>query len=686
MEKNRSKNFDYFNSNNAQNNQKKTTWKKVWFWIRAVLYTFIFGLTLTGCVQSIVVKSSTYTGAGTEFYLDKKDIAPSVATFEPATKPNNDKYLLDNEYYEIKHNPETNYLLSKYNDLSTLNAIQDQTFKNGGEYGKYDSYSSGIQIKNKDNTYASNHPIFMGENENRYLFKAASTTSYNSVFKTLSTIKFLNPAFNLRDFFTLNADNKTYTLKTNDIKPFIKEGYKYNTNEKQFSNNPSDKYNVVTASLLEVENNFDGNKPNLKFNRDVLELLYRQTFLTDNNYYKRIIDGLNGIQVPNNNGSSEYINIENIQGTSQKYQALLQAIVEHKNSISLTDEQFNAISKFNETILNYLKNVNFLTVENNYRIQALDTNNQPAYKTSEKKPGEEIYYEYANPLTYKAGNYSNDLDQMAYQNTIPQKPITSWAESWTLGPFFSLFAYPIALITAGIRNPLPDAHGWTTILALIIAVIITRLIALAFTWKATITQSRQEDLKQKKAKIDAKYADFKGNKQMKARQQQEIQQLYKKHGINPMDILVSTLIALPIFIAMWRVIQSVPSLKSTRWLGMDFSATSWRKLIYDGEWQYLGLLIIALATQLMSQILPRLLNRKKLKQRLSIEEEKALKKSNKTQNIMLVVFAILTVVFTAGVQIYWIFTSIWSIIQTLIIHYVKKSDFYRRRYLSKVKI
>lgn len=663
---NRSKAFEYFDPN-GQNSKKKSTWKKVWLWIRIVLYTLIFGLTLTGCVQSIVVKTSSYSGGGTEFYLNKNDIAPSVASFEKGKTAKNDENLESGQFYSLTHLREKNYLLSNKDNPTTLKAIQEQTNLNGGEYGKYGSYSSSIQYITKDGKYASNEPILFGNG--RYLFKAASSTSYDSIFTDFNTITILDPAFKFENFFTKNEDG-TYTLKANNDEAFKIKATYYDPSTNKFLDNKNQEnvYDIKEASLVNVSNEINSEHENLRFNRDVLEFLYRYTFTeeSENTYY------INAIQNLSLDGTT----------VNEKYNSLLNKIVVEKQlERALTAKEFHALVKYNETIVQYLKDTNLYSIQDQDKIIAKVKDGSDAKDAK----GNTIYTAYAkNGLVL--GNYNNDVTKLAYQNTEPQKAIYSWKGAWGLGPFFSLIAYPMAIVTSGIRNPLPGAFGWSTILAIVVAVIVTRLIGLAFTWKATMSQARQEELRQKKAKIDAKYAEFKGNKQMRARQQQEIQQLYKKHNINPIDMLVSTLIALPIFIAMWRVIQSVPTLKSTHWLGMDFSATSWRRLIYDGEWQYLGLLIVAISTQILSQIIPRLLNRKKFKQRMTAEEIKAVKKSNRTQNYMLIFFVFITVVFAAGVQVYWIFTSIWTIIQTLAIHYFKKSDYYRRKYATKIEI
>ena len=138
---------------------------------------------------------------------------------------------------------------------------------------------------------------------------------------------------------------------------------------------------------------------------------------------------------------------------------------------------------------------------------------------------------------------------------------------------------------------------------------------------------------------------------MEQRKRQELAKLYKSNNVSMIDPLKALCISMPIFFAVWRVVQGIPDIKSTTWLGIQFSLTSWREL-FNGEWQYLPLLLMAAGTQALSQYLPRLLNRKRMNERSNMAEQAALKKSNKTQNIVMIVFIVMSVIFEAGVQIY----------------------------------
>ncbi len=99
----------------------------------------------------------------------------------------------------------------------------------------------------------------------------------------------------------------------------------------------------------------------------------------------------------------------------------------------------------------------------------------------------------------------------------PQRVIYNWADAWKLGPFYGLLVFPTSLIIRLIyQQGLSHLGGWGTIIVILVLTIILRSVMLAITFKQTVNQSKQEELKSKKAKIDAKYAEFKNNKQMKA--------------------------------------------------------------------------------------------------------------------------------------------------------------------------
>lgn len=267
------------------------------------------------------------------------------------------------------------------------------------------------------------------------------------------------------------------------------------------------------------------------------------------------------------------------------------------------------------------------------------------------------------------------------------RPIITWGQAWErgVGPFYGLFVWPISKLSVAITSGIGLSNGWESLISIIVIVFILRLLAFGITFKSVLQQTKQQELQGKKAIIDAKYANYKGNKQMEARKRQETADLYKKEGVSPLGSIGSIFITMPIFLSIWRVIGGVPHLKSTVWLGVNFSATSYKEL-FAGEWQYLPLILFAGFFAAFSQIFPRLLTKRREKDRkINVHQKAAMKKNNKTQNIVMVVYVIMSLIFSAGIQVYWIVGGIWQIIQTTITHHVIIQHSKRKKKM-KVKI
>ncbi|AGQ51286.1 hypothetical protein MHL_2860 [Mesomycoplasma hyopneumoniae 7422] len=124
--------------------------------------------------------------------------------------------------------------------------------------------------------------------------------------------------------------------------------------------------------------------------------------------------------------------------------------------------------------------------------------------------------------------------------------------------------------------------------------------------------------------------------------------------------------------------QGIPSFKVTYFLGLELAATSYQKL-FEGYWIYLPIIIVTVLVQALQQIIPKILNKKKSNRIMNVQENETLKKQQKTQRIVSIIFIFFGVIFQASLQIYWIIGGVWEILQTLGIFYLQKSNFYREK-------
>ncbi|QLI75201.1 membrane protein insertase YidC [Mycoplasmopsis bovis] len=720
MKEYRSNNFNYFSNEDRQKEKKKSAWKKVWFWIKIVFYVLLFGIAMTGCVQSCVVKSSNYTGNGIEFYTSKENVSPHVTTLDTSHKLTKEEntYLKDNKinielenddqlYFE--KNDGANFHLSHKNYGEIIKNLRSA---HQGSYGAYKNWNVAIQLRDHNKKLWNNQPIIKGtgDNSNNYLFAVqpvedpSAKSSYKTIYSPNEYKEWLliDPSFDFDANFVYDKDKNIFKINPNSTK-LINEG-KFISNLDVNSSNDKKKKNDKNAFIYDKElsyltfanrNNFTGFA---KFRRDIFETLATNTFYSDKSkYYKKALSQVektlkNGNYSVDYNGFNKYF-VDKIKNKKS-------------NELEFAPNVFYALKYYNKALNKYANELNFSALNQispvkNSVIEEINSLSNDYNKINDKNSKEAtdlrkkitaLNEQLRNssrllaPAPYSSMTINlNDAVKIPYAGDEPQRVIYNWADAWKLGPFYGLLVFPTAWLSAHLSTSLSHLGGWGTIIVILVLTIILRSAMLAITFKQTVNQSKQEELKSKKAKIDAKYAEFKNNKQMKARQQQEVAELYKKHGINPFDAFVTMLISLPIFIMMWRVIQSLPEFKSTVWLGISFAETSWRRLFFSGEWQYLGVLLVVAIVQGVAQFLPQILNRKKFKERTSLEEEKALKKANRTQRIMTIVFFFVTLIFSAGLQVYWIISGLWTIIQTLSIHQFKKSTYYRRKYLDKHK-
>lgn len=727
----RSSKYDVFNKLPDNGGFKNKTFKEkikfIWKIIRVGIYLFLASLALTGCIQSMVLQSSSTVGSGIELYNSKDSIAPYVNNFKINKSrvrryefDTNGNYVVDPVTKQYKYQDiEINTLdpLSKENFLvsnETIKQLKLQLDKEGtgSYYGAYNNHSSSLRIvglNGKEIVETNKGLDGLIENFSSQLVKGTNNSvDSNFLFMNDAILNHLNKSsesYHIKNtwmpinFFTLKKPESDQDLTpeqkniwglgiTSIDKAFqAYEQPKGSTNwipvkveNGQYVTYDVDGDGINDSNTLVVINNPERiAKFKFAFSADVVSIDDKDIGLFNSEKYARdFLQSLANVFVQFSQVDafiSDVFNVRTPIGVDEKFKTYLsKANFENKLIVQnpetapidpnklLTQKQKNAIINYQNDILNVINKAGF-----GIKKQIYD-DPKSAYSAQWTDP-------------YQVEFLPNILDkrnQLIGAAPIEQKPIASWGDAWGLGPFYGLVVWPIAYTINGLVGSMPSMDGWGAILSIIIAVIATRVITTLFTYKSLFSQHKQQALAPKKAKIDAKYEGYKGNKQLEQRKRQEIAELYKKNNVSMTGPLLGVLITMPIFLAMWRVIQGIPDIKSSTWLGIQFSLTSWREL-FGGAWQYLPLLIVAVLVQALSQLLPRFLNRKRMSERANVSEKAALKKANKTQNIMMIFFIFLAVAFEAGVQIYWIVGGIWQIFQTLLVHWIVKTDFYKEK-------
>ena len=112
--------------------------------------------------------------------------------------------------------------------------------------------------------------------------------------------------------------------------------------------------------------------------------------------------------------------------------------------------------------------------------------------------------------------------------------------------------------------------GWS----IVIFTLIIRLATWHLNTKQTISMLRMKDFEPHQKALQVKYEKFGGDMTKKAEMQKELMALYKKNGHNPMGGCLPMLLQMPIFLALWSMLNNVYELRHAPFFGWitDLSA------------------------------------------------------------------------------------------------------------------
>ncbi|MBN0970556.1 membrane protein insertase YidC [Mycoplasma phocoeninasale] len=669
-----SKHYQDFRSNGPKEKAPKQVWTKVWKWLKIVIIIIFITVGLVGCVQSLAVKSSSKVGSGQELYVSKEKISPNIITFRYNEATNS--FFLPNKVNE-RNIIANNYLSLK--DPKALEEIREQD-KNTGDpdgFGVYGGNSFALQLqtlrKLKENDrYTSN--ISLEENwaningdtgaisENSdFVYKRNNRYSYINLGEPggFGATKKYNPVSNFSEiviptsveFDQIRDANGSSTLDNKSLQKFT-YGKLLSTIEGGSS---------VQDILL----------------RDLLQILLEETLFIWN---KKNLD--HNVSIADSNNNSQKINkkvtLRELLGTSEN--SSREEIVSHWNQYIKS-----FANKIGKNTLSEEEGMNLFWISSLSIIPFRQYLELLRYSSSAYKVDNETVFT-KNNIT-ELGNYDDQrwISQLYNSGAVvPQKPISTYKEYWQQGPFYGIFVYPVNALMNAIMSSL-GATGWSVILALIIIVIIVRFLTFVISFKTLFSQAKMEEFNQKKAKIEAKYAEYKNDKQMNQRKQLEISELYKKEKISPWGQMATMFITLPILIVVFRIISTSPEIKQATIYGIQLSATSISRVFSNREFSYLPIIIISLAVQALAQYMPKILNIKKKKSlRADAYQREALKKEKRKFNIISLIFIGIGVLFSAGLQIYWIFGGIWTILQHIFVHYFQRTKFFKAKIEPKL--
>ena len=128
--------------------------------------------------------------------------------------------------------------------------------------------------------------------------------------------------------------------------------------------------------------------------------------------------------------------------------------------------------------------------------------------------------------------------------------------------WFGVIAKPIFLALHWLNDNLVHNYGWSIVLI----TIIINLVLLPLRFAGMKSQRKMQALQPQIAAINAKYKGLSLRDPKKAQQNQEIMDLYKTAGANPMSGCLPMVVQIPILYAFYKVLNVTIELRGAHWL------------------------------------------------------------------------------------------------------------------------
>ncbi|MEG2351362.1 MAG: YidC/Oxa1 family membrane protein insertase [Bacilli bacterium] len=221
------------------------------------------------------------------------------------------------------------------------------------------------------------------------------------------------------------------------------------------------------------------------------------------------------------------------------------------------------------------------------------------------------------------------------------------------GLWDNLFIKPLAWIILKLGD-LCKNYG----LAVIITGALIRLAMFPIT-KKTAMQSENLKLAQPElTKLEKKYASKADDQQAMMQKSQEMMAIYKKYNISLFSGCIMAFIQLPLFIAFLEAINRTPAIFEGKFLGFQLGTTPLFAMS-QGNYFYIILIVLIFIVTLFSLKLNSTA--------VTDKSNPATASTNMMMNVMIVVITISSFTLSTAVGLYWITSSLFTIIQNLLV-------------------
>ena len=218
------------------------------------------------------------------------------------------------------------------------------------------------------------------------------------------------------------------------------------------------------------------------------------------------------------------------------------------------------------------------------------------------------------------------------------------------GIWTTIFVKPLAWVIIQIGELLKN-YG----LAIIVTTLLIRLITMPFTKKAALQSENLKKAQPELERLEKKYKDKTDQNSMLLKNQ-EMLGIYKKYEINPMSSCLFSMLQIPLFFAFYEAMNRLPSIFESNFIGFQLGTTPVTGLS-QGNYIYILIIVLVILTSYFSF---------KLNSGASMSEDQA-KQMKMMTNFMTIFIGIAALTLSAGIAIYRIINSSFTILQNLLV-------------------
>lgn len=254
-------------------------------------------------------------------------------------------------------------------------------------------------------------------------------------------------------------------------------------------------------------------------------------------------------------------------------------------------------------------------------------------------------------LTDKYNKYKKQIDVSKLPDCEDFKPTdTTYAGLWE-----TIVVKPLAYLILKLGN-ITKKYG----IAIIILSLIIRAILAPFTQKTAMQSENMKKMQPEMDRINKKYEN-KTDQQSLNQKSMETMNLYKKYNINPFSSCLFSFIQIPLLFGFLEAINRVPVIFEENLFGLVLGTTP-LKAISSGHIEYIIIVLLIAGTTFISQ---------KLNKTAPTPQTNDINPNTMT-NIMLVMICVMSLNFSVALSLYWIASTLFTIVQNLVAKQIAK--------------